>query len=339
MTQKIFILIFIYLLLCSCTNSNTEHTKYHLQGHHKSTLRLNFYENISKIDPHQVNNDTEQLVCDLIYEPLIQSIDSGGVINSSFIKEIHTEEKKHIIKFNDRHFTSGKQVSTQYILNELKSKWENEFEKIEVSSFFSSIEGFPLSNWHRINRNDPSKFPTGIALINPNSLSISTRKNTSNLAQKLKKLQIIISDDHIGSSQYYLDKWKDDISCILRSKDSAYNDIHIRFIKNEDLKIKEFINGNFDIIKFQPSLTKSSKYKDYFNKEISSLYADYQIYKSNTALVNLVFIDNIDDSLTHSYIENIINSTTQIEIDNLYEKSLQDSLKLNNITLFIRFYL
>ncbi|WP_109833062.1 hypothetical protein [Reichenbachiella versicolor] len=326
-------LIFL-IILNSCTDNNRSDHPNNKSDEQIGTLRISFYDNIHSINPLKVSNESEQLIVDLVFEQFIQKADSNAHFQSSFIDKIKTNDQYTDIILKNRYLHSGKKVSADNVIGLLRKVWEDkELNNSLVQNTFMNIDGLPLSNWYRTNKNDYSVFPTGITTPDSLTIRFSMRKKDSLLIQKLSQFNLIISDSIYGTGSHRIKELNDDILCNLTGKDSTWNNVIIRFVKNEDYKISEFLNGGFDVIEYHPKLTNATVHKKFLDKEISNKYPEYQVFKSNKTLLNVAILKGNFDSLEFFYTHRILNSRTNERVKELISKSQQDSIDLAKITV------
>jgi hypothetical protein len=169
---------------------------------------------------------------------------------------------------------------------------------------FSSMEGYSTVNWLRKNRSILDSLPIGFKLIDDRNFSIKLTKNADSLINWLSETEFIITKErkggYIGTGNYIISHSNEDINYQLirvRGNPGSIKTINIRFIKNEDVLIEEFFNGELDFLTYNPHKNKLLHNNSRLDKVINSNYSSYQITPSTRSIVTYAIISNMKDSI------------------------------------------
>ena len=318
------------LLYCACLIFGSCHTQTHYTHapleDSKAVIRLNFYDDITELNPDQTHNDTERLVCELIYEPLYWN-DSNRNIQSTFIDSIYQKDSDWYLTVNPITYNHSVLLDATDLKNSLMNLLNDDRETLKTKEFFEAIEGFSFNTWNRANSKDLAHSLDGIEILNQNTIRFKWSRKNSDFVSSLRSLDLIVRDSIYGTGSYYISDLVADISCVLTPRDSTWNGVNLKFIKNEDLKIKDFLDGNLDIITYCSSSSKSKSYSTYMEETISNQYSDYQSIRTNRSVVTVAIIDT-QDSLHRQLIERILLCKTQECVDNIHTLANRDSINL-----------
>lgn len=298
-----------------------------------NTLRIGVYEeNLNLPDSIQSISETEELLHSLVYESLIDSISSTGNIYSKIFDLVNSDQYSLEIKVKNNVLHNGQKVTSRSIKKIFKNLWINKLQEEKVSNFFGTIDGFPLAYWHVVNRNDYSKLPSGIRVVNASTLHIELRKTAPAFIQALHRLDIQLQDSTYGTGDY---KWTTQKKKFhwLEAIDTTKLNLSVRMVKNEDYLVEEFKKERLDIIAYDPNNTRTVDHKDYLNELIQSEYPEYKVLKQNKSLLTVALIHGSFDSLTHRYLHKTLKTNSQQRIDGLYKQSIVDSVALNEVPI------
>lgn len=271
-------------------------------------LNINFHENILELNPLRVTSQSEifitELVFDRFYEP-------NG--ESSLIKHVYYDSiaSKYVYLITgDKRFHDHTPVDSKAIKSFFKYLMRDHFDKAPIKLFFSSMTGFPLSNWYREERGILDSIPNGFQILNDSSFSIKMKNNSAHPNELMRAAEFTlfkkVDDQYIGSGPYELISLNEDISAKLERVEHAavqIETINISFIKNNDFVFTEFLNGSLDLIDYHPlTILKTQKQRKLLNDK----YPPYQVIKSNRSVLRYAQLNNLVDT---TVLERIVNST------------------------------
>lgn len=267
----------------------------------KGTLNLNFHDNILELNPLKASNPGEIFIAELVFDK-IYDLDTARSLIEEYrydtLEGVHYFELKTNKQFHD-----GSEMNTEVVRGFFKYLISNQFENPSVQSLFSSMDGFGLINWYRVNRNVIDSLPNGFQTINKTRFSIKLRSGHENIQSWLQDPVFTLfkreGDSYIGSGPYQLIELKEDISAELvqRSVEKyAIENIHISFLKNTDLVISEFLRGSLDLITFNPYSTAQTEQTDLVKKLLKKKYPEYQICPTDQSIVRYLEIYNLNDT-------------------------------------------
>lgn len=305
-------------------------------------LRLNFHDNIIKIDPRAISNDTEQFVVDLTFDKFIESDGTSRLFENWTYDS--TENTFVFDLYSNKTFHDGTPVNTEAIRLFYKSLSQNDFDKEPVKNFFQSLEGYGAVNWYRENRNVLDSIPRGFEVVNDTRFKLTLRTDADQLLNwfRANEFTLFKSDDSpIGSGPFQLTELKEDISAKLTrtTKDSLLiNTINVSFIKNIDLVYSEFFRGAIDLVSYNPYLQNATAHQSRLEKILQNKYSQYQTSTTNQRIAKYLEIHAHDPLILKSILHSIrgasqkefcseLNSTLKFSPDSIQADSSNYPIK------------
>lgn len=311
-SMKYFLVFFVGLIfLSSCTKeSKTVHD--HVI---RETLNLNFNSNILNVIPDQAQTDSEKFVRELMFETLCEADSSSNVFSSISVSSDQT--KYTFVIDTTRRYNNGLKVDS----NALKKFFE---EIVKTASYenkelvFNNILGF---------KNGVKELPQGINFVNDTNIEI-TLKKPFDIITAFSKEPFYLHDGGIGTGLYVNTIADDDILFTLervKRIERGINYIQIRFIKNQEEMLDEFLAGKLDVLESKYMLTDSSKkVSDVINSIIEDKYDGFNVSYLKSGYIHYSSIYEMYDSLTLSKL------SQELKLDSLcFVKNISSAV--NNI--------
>ena len=274
------------------------------------TLKLNFHDNVTAVNPLNVNNRAEQFIIDLVYDKFFEADGSSSLFqNFTFdsLQQLHIFELKANLQFHD-----GSPVDSKAVHDFFKYLIQHHIQNQFVNSLFTSMEGYASVYRYQENRNMLDSIRSGFQIINETTFSIRLRKNQHQIMNWLQgpifTLFKLKQDAYIGCGSFELQNLDEDISAkLIRTSetDQMIKNINISFLKNNDLVYSEFFRGSLDLIYYNPYNQKETEPTQKLNKILEAKYAQFKIKQTNRSIIKYLEIHQVEDS---TLLENILGS-------------------------------
>ncbi|MEQ6121337.1 ABC transporter substrate-binding protein [Reichenbachiella sp. MALMAid0571] len=307
-----------------------------------------------------MSNNSELFIDNQLFEGLFQKNSNNEVV-PQLIKEysLDTLNKTYYFTLNkNKKWSDGSRVTTNDIYNCFKSIIE-EANSDKLIQFFSK------------NLNASSKFRrelNGFKIIDDITFSIQVNEQ-ENFLQTLTDYRFWIykktsNQEIIGSGPFKIKNTNDDISFnldrnpyhSLEKKNNTFSGIDIRFIKNDNALIDEFLNGSIDAIEYNPAkqeikeleAIKNNKYGYKNYAEQNKIFIQYLIFRNFNSLQqirsilkkfpasillkekNWMNFSNVDSTRTSKFVSSKENSLKPTQISVVYS-SPTDSIQLTKL--------
>jgi len=281
----------------------------------RTTLRINLNENILTLNPALIGTRSEKFLGYLLYEGLY-AINEQGKTVPTLLKQhkMDTFNLTHFFKIKPRiALHNGEILNSHHIYTRFKEIIDSEQKnkKSVIESFRKNIKGYKKYLLHKQYKIGNDSLPSGFKIVDKNSFSIQFTQPVPDLVTILSLQEFWIyhtteGNNYVGTGMYKLDYTNEDISYSL-IKNTNYHAlskggldrINIRFIKNNQGKTDEFLNGSLDI------LVNSSNVE--LTKKLSNTkYGKYKFSESSLVRAKHLSIHNISNSDLRSLIAHLI---------------------------------
>lgn len=319
--MKIRQLYFLYILV-ACTLGCKEKTRQiptSTDAFDRSTVTINFSENIVSTDPYLAKSSSERFIRDLVYDKIV-FFNSAGIIQSNILTHWTIDSLNNVLCLyinKNNHFQDGSQVQGSDIFELFKELLEKKEDETNLKPLFSMIEGYALTRWYRENRNISNFVPAGLSYTD-STFSIKLNGEAASFLQRMAASdRFYLQKDKLGSGEFQITEADDDITYVLSRAipdTSGIQHIRIQFLKNQEEIVRNFVDGNLDIIKIHSSEIMDNYYHDYLQKLVTNPYPDYTRYEADQAWVTFAVGKNFPDSTSLDIIDNklIINNIYSI---------------------------
>lgn len=265
-------------------------------------ITVNFNENIQSLDPLKARSDAERFVCDLVYDRLLKNV-SRGDIESDLVEKITFDSTSLVYHFklkDNIRFNKTTEFTTENVRELFISIYKTK--RKDVKAFFNLIKPRYGSSLGL------KELPFEINFLDEHQFSVQVKDNSGTLLETLTSKLFSIHLNGEGTGPFIVENLNDDISCSLirKQRDIEVSNIHnieLRFIKNKDEEILEFLEGNIDLFQYSGLNSKIETYKNYLNELILEDYPDYQIHKSKQSTFRYVKVYGLQDSSSISKLE------------------------------------
>lgn len=271
----------------------------------EKNLRISLTENIKSLNPLKFTNQSEIFLAKQLYEGLYARNAFGELIQQLVEKvELDTVTKKYMFYLKrGRKFSNGDVLTTKDIYTCFKPLFRQTNVSAEVRDFRANVVGFNRW-WTTRNLNDSDGMPSGFHIVDDYSFTISVLRIDETMIENFSETDFLIYEqqseqDFIGSGPFRIEYANDDISYNLKRNtfysskinSSLIDGINIRFIKNPNAVLDEFINGSLDVLSYKTS--------DRANNEIEKAIAnnyDYKDYvQQYSGLVRFMLFHNFEE--------------------------------------------
>lgn len=338
-----FLISSISMLAVSMVSCETQTMNNSSENSIKS-IRLNFHDNVLDLNPLHASSRAEVFISQLVFDRFYNEDGSSAIFKSyqfDSLENIHQFEL-----WPNKLFHDSSVVDTNSIRNFLKYLIEQHLEKEPVTSLFSNMEGFGLTNWYRQNRGVIDSIPSGFQIIDETKFTVKLLKHNELLIDWLSSPTFTLFKKHhtsiIGSGAYILANLNEDISAQLVKSPQANGQIetiNLSFIKNDELVYSEFFRGALDLITYDPHNNPASAK---LNKILNSKYPQYQVSQTQRTTLKYLEINEIEDSTmikkilasmklsesTELHLAQSQGAIFSIRADSLLSSSLADSTQV-----------
>lgn len=305
----------------------------------KTYLRINLDKIVRSLIPTSDGNESEKFLYTQLYEPLFVPNQDEKSINQ-LIDRVSIDSARSTYTFslkNDRTFSDGQQLTTDAIQKCFLRLFASSSRNENILSFKRNIVGYADFERAKLSYSLKESLPFGIKIIDDFTFSLATKIIDPNLlnilsAEEFNIFKLLDSGKTIGSGPFAIDYSNDDINFTL-NRNAYYNlinpenvisGINIRFIKNQDALIDEFLNESIDIIYF------NSFYQEvpYLKSILSQKYGFKSYTEQDSATLQYLTFHNFTNS---NIIDHLINELAVDTTRSIYSKSLNPLLIVDSI--------
>lgn len=307
-----FIRLFFWstMFLVSCENSKNH---LNIEESTRKVLHINLDENIKTLAPQNITNHSEKFISELIYEGLFE-IDEYGKVNPLLASEYKQDSLGFTYTFRIKpgvSFHNGDLLDMNHMYQYFKNIIDSEDPSETIQNFRIDIKGYQRYLFRKKYNIQSDSLPSGLKIIDNHSFSIAFNKPKPNLSKTLAHTDFLLHSETptglIGTGPYILDYSNEDISYSLIKNENYHKKwqqglsiINIRFIKNPEAQVSEFMNGALDLLIFENSKYKSSLI------EPRTKYNRYNQYESSLSKVKYVSLNNFSQASLEKLITQLI---------------------------------
>ncbi|MEQ9285549.1 MAG: ABC transporter substrate-binding protein [Cyclobacteriaceae bacterium] len=305
-----FVLGLVALVSCETKNNKQAEGTEYLE----KNLRVSLTENIKTLNPLKFSNKSEIFLGKQLYEGLYTRNTAGNVIPELLQgAELDTISKKYTFTLKKgQKFSNGDVVTSKDIYQCFGTIFGEANVNPAVERFRNNVVGF-AKWWTNRNEATSSQLPSGFQLVDDYSVSLSVLKIDETLVETLAATTFLIykeleGNKFIGSGPFEIEYANDDISYNLKrnpfyaveTNDALIDGINIRFIKNPNAALDEFINGSLDVLSYKASdptnvqiekaVANNYDYKDYVQQYSGSMrYMLFHNFSNRNDIMKTVF--------------------------------------------------
>ncbi len=298
--QMIHFVIGISLFIVSCETSEKSEIQ-NIEKRSRNTLRINFEENILTLNPRAIASQSEKFVGFLLYEGLYKLNNRRKPV-PALLEQCFLDSLSNTFFFKIKSsiaFQNGEFLNSGHIYSRFKEiiDFEEEEANDEIRRFRNDIKGFKKYSIRKSYKIGNDSLPKGFKIIDALNFSIQFTKPQPELFTLLSKpdfwIYQIIDNKYIGTGPYILTYANEDISYLLTKNknyhttwEQGLDNINIRFIKNKDARLNEFLNGSLDLLVQKPNSQ---------NDVLDNQYAHYRKIKGSQSLIKHLSVMNMSN--------------------------------------------
>lgn len=309
--NRLCLVYFAVLCMFSCETRVSQSDTIKIQ---RKVLRVNLDENIQSLFPPEIKRTSDEFVGQLIYEGLFMK-DHLGMLEKRLIEAVNYDSLTktfHLSLYPGIKFHDGSPLTSRDVYQCFKVLFDMaEPENPSVLRFRDGVLGYSRYAIRRQYGVGQDSVPSGFQIHDKRNLSItwngSGREFKSLLSQPAFWIYKKTGDRNgaIGTGPFQLEYANADISYSLRRNtdwqwgnergEAPYLDgVSIRFIKNQDAKISEFLNTSLDILELQSGHEVPTRTRDLtLLDEASRKYGNYRKLAGCNVTMKLFRIRNI----------------------------------------------
>ena len=328
-----FLLNSVLFISCESTKKSDDKLQ-NIAGY----LRINLEENVLNLDPLEMTTNSELFIGQLLYEGLCNITASGDTINglakSITYDSLGNSYVLHLRK--DKRYNNNDVVSSSEVFKCL-------MRLINTPNATPRIDGFRkhLTGYFGVKKRIESGLPvdsltSGLQVIDDSTIRIGWQGNLDEFREYLSYPEFWIykivdsSNNYIGTGPFIVEYANSDISLSLKKNplyvDNAITEpgetgipaldgVNIRFIKNQDARISEFLNGSLDILEFSDDLVTSSSNAEQLLSIGQEKYGRYRVTRSSQVNTLILSMNNFYDRNLIKLIESAIDTSVLINQD------------------------
>lgn len=329
------------IILSACGREENVRTTSELS---KTYLNINLDKNIRSLIPSSNGNKSEKFLYKQLYEPLISQNDDDKPVNQ-LIDQISVDSAINKYTFslkNDHKFSDGEQLTTKDIRKCFLRLFTNSSINENILSFKRNIIGYDDFERSKLSGGQQEILPSGITFINNFTFSLTTKIIDPDILKKLSIeafyiFKLLDSGNTLGTGPFAIDYSNDDINVTLKrnpyyksnNTKNLISGINIRFIKNKDALIDEFLNESIDVIYYSASrqdipyldtlLSQKYSFKNYIEQDSATLqYLTFHNF-TNTNIIDLLMGELALDSTLTIYSKKLIVEPKKDSSHSFYE--------------------
>lgn len=326
-----FILFIATLVSCETHKESVDR-----KSQSRKVLRINLDENISSLDPSSLSTSSDLFVCKLIYEGLF-SKNTVGTVQTTLLESVtyDSASKSYLFSLSPlKKYSNGTNVSTKEVYRRFKELIDSEKESPLINSFRDPIAGYKRYSIRKKYRVLKDSLPSGFHIIDDKQFSLEWNGSIEQLSEILSTPEFWIYEKDssinqiLGSGPYVVEYANEDISYSLKrnahykeigsSEKLPYLDgISIRFIKDSEAKISEFLNGSLDIIEFETGWNVTKRERERLGTLGLDKYGSHKAIESNVISVLCLVVRNVYNQNLQEMIRLSIDSTSINNSDSL----------------------
>ena len=348
--RSIFLLIFLGLISCEKSIKNNEYN----ESEGVFYLKINLKDNIKSQIPSVHGNTAEKFLNTQLYEPLISKNflenSSNSLVKSYFFD---STKNAYIFSLNiNKKFSNGNSFSVEEVYQLFKRIFDDENSEKDVNEFKSKIEGYKKYNFLRVNNYINDSVPSGLELFNSHQFSLRFIDDYNPIPFLSSEYCYVYHQDknqkYFGSGPFMIENSNEDIYLNLKrnpfyefknsleGESKTIDGLSIRFIKNDNAIINEFLNGSIDVLNLnsidqkyeQLESLNNDKYGHKNSIKQSRANVDFLSFHniSNTDLITLILSNLSEHHHSKFARKNIVQDSIEV-IDFSREDSIKNYLK------------
>lgn len=251
----IYSLIFIFLLLVSCNNSNNSN-KEHL------VFRYNEHKNIGSLDPAFAKDNADIWAINQLFNGLVQ-MDDSLLVKPSIAKKWSISEDGLSYNFTlkkgiyfHKHKLFGKDSTRQVIASDFEYSFNRLLDKNVASSgqwIFNKVDSFKALNDSVFNITLKQPFPAFLGLLTMKYCSVVPKEITAHYGSEFRS-------NPIGTGPFKFKRWEENIKLVFRKNENYFETtkdgqklphleaVAITFLPDKQSEFMQFIQGNLDFL-------------------------------------------------------------------------------------------
>ena len=251
-------------------------------------LRINLDNNIGSLNPTEMTNSSEIFIGQQLYEGLF-AIDQKGNVILELLENYEVDT-----------------ASLSYLFFLKKNKKFSNDEPVNANIVVECLNRVPNTPMHDLNVVDEFSFS-----VQTYSIEQLQFKELAQHDYWIYKTDSV--DQLVGSGPFMIEYANSDISYTLKRNpkfqtkkvsNSRINEISIRFIKNPNTLVDEFLNGSIDVLEYQPS----QQLNGVLQNELSAKYGAFSKSYQKTATVQFASLHNFADTIIVQKLRTLLRS-------------------------------